>query len=560
MNKIEINKSEIIKLKSNIDNLAFYSKYLKLKKIGKNYFANCPFHNENAPSFQINIETGFYRCYGCSNSGDIIDFYKNIENKSFIQSVLDLAEEYNIKLEIDEKVKEYISYRKKLFNANRLVYNIYNKNLKENKNVLKYLYKDRNLSLTSINKFKLCASSSNQLSNIDHLYKQYFKDLNLVMEGENGNEFDYFRTERAIFPFVNEYGQIIGFSSRALNDKEMPKYLHTKDSEIFLKSDEIYGIHQALDSIKKKDSVIIVEGYMDCIRSHENGFTNTVALAGLNMSENVAKKLGKLTKNFYICLDNDEAGQNALKNIYDALKKNATYPNIMIIKLPKPNNVKKMDLDEFLSYNSSDMFKSLIKGALSYNEFIINETLKTFNYKTIEDKKTLIYMLREHIRCIPNIIDRNQYITLIANKLSIPENDVFLIMKDRTNLKEVSHGSKEKQYVTAQKLLLALLFSSHDKHFISILFDEYDIKNNLNKNYRALYGVISEKVFNMLTEDKITDTINIIYSMFNENETVKNILADIVFKVEEVDAYSQEELKLFVEDLQICLKRQIKKD
>ncbi|NOQ50404.1 MAG: hypothetical protein GQ557_01900, partial [Mycoplasmataceae bacterium] len=253
-----ISKTDIDKIKKGIDPLEIYSRYMSLKRTGNNYFACCPFHGEKTASLSISIRRNFvFKCFGCSTGSDFIGFYQKIEGISFTDACIKLADEFNIDIEIDENIKKSISIKKILSKINYHTMSYYRSNLAYAPTAYEYLIDERGISSDIIKQFKIGCTSSVSYSDSFNKYRKLTNVLGLTIE-KNDKVYDFFNGKRLIIPFEDEYNNVLGFNSRALDDSV--KYINSKESVLFDKKNVLFGINHAIKEIKLRKSVIIVEG------------------------------------------------------------------------------------------------------------------------------------------------------------------------------------------------------------------------------------------------------------------------------------------------------------
>lgn len=535
---------QLIDLKSKINVREFYRQFLELRQSGRLLWAKCPFHNDQDPSFSIDEETGIFKCWTENISGDIIDFYQRITGKSFVDSVMEIAKSQNIKLEISEELKREFEFKKGLYSLNSKIANLYQQALVQNKEGQEYLVK-RHFTLDIIKQFKIGYIPTLPLASFGSNIVPILKEAGLVNTDENGNAYNYFSTHRISIPFFDEYGHIVGFSSRVTDNNYKPKYLHSRTSKIFKKDELLYAFNFAKNKIKETKSVIITEGQIDCIRCHQFGITDCVATCGLALSEKQLKLLKPYVKNYYIIVE-DEKGEDAIDRYYDIIIQSNYWACVKIIRLYDENG--KCDADEFLLKYGKGAFLDKIKHAKPYHEYKLIDSLKNINYKTIEEKKFHIYNNRKYIAKITNPIDKKQYIELLAEKLELPENDVRkVVARAEASEGSITVGDYDNRRTTSQKYILATFFS----HFG--IQTAYEIMNNKLKIYTKLevkFRKIYEKLVNIILLYGVNaDIINIAHSsdiLTNEELT---ILDDAYFKNEDLDYLTDTfELEEFLKD------------
>lgn len=552
-------KEQINELKSKINYFEFYQKFLPdLTHRGKRCFARCCFHNETKPSLSIDTEYGLWRCWGsCNDYGDCFKFYQKYYSVSFDEAVQAIAEMYNYELIISDEEKEKRDYIKSLYNINKIMSDKFQLSLNNNNTAYNYLTKLRGFSPKIISDFKIgCGINKIPI-------KESLKQLGLLVQNKEGDFYSKFRNDRIVIPIQDEHGNIVSFIGRIYEDNEnKAKYMYTENTSIYEKSHCIYGLYQAKKYIKKFNSVIITEGPLDTIKCHQKGIVNAVCLGGLNISETQINILKKYTTNFYICVEDgamlklNTEGKSSLDKIYSQIKQYIPYAKIYIIDLRKKNG-EKCDPDMYLNEHSRSDFTQLVQNAKIYNEFLINTKIKEMKPKNVEEQNICLNVLVPMLNQISDFFCRRQYIELVANKLSIPENSIYTKIKtynkrqDKQNIDNIKWDNRP---VFAQKILLSTCFASNFDN----LQATYLIKNKaleyMEPFYKNIFLDILEPYIKEHTKDGKTDFTKL-FEQINYsdtmNETIKKTLMDIYIKVENVEEFSPEDLsELILEQIE----------
>lgn len=379
-NKIE----ELIDiLNKNIQIEVVIGDYLHLEKRGKNYLAVCPFHADTNPSLSISPEKKLFKCFSCGVSGNVYKFIQNYKQLSFIDSLKLLADRYKIdytaylnasfvlkQKPIDPKITAQL-----LLNENALdffKYRIENELNSPNSLVTKYLQK-RDLSLEICKYFDLgFAPNDNQLG--AYLLQKNYQKSELIAAGlinDREDLLDYFRN-RLIFPIQNEQAQVVGFSGRVLDfEVKNLKYLNSKESLVFIKSEVIYNLHRAKEAIVLKKNVIIVEGFMDVIALYKLTNKNVVATMGLALSSYHCQTLKKLTKNIILSFDNDGPG---ITSIITNGKKLFLQGLNVFVALPPIGK----DFDEYINKSEQKEYLITIENSQPFFDFYFDYSIKNF--------------------------------------------------------------------------------------------------------------------------------------------------------------------------------------
>jgi DNA primase len=293
-----------------------------LKKKGANYQACCPFHGEKSPSFTISPVKNIWKCYGCGAGGnDAIGFVMKIDRITFPEAVRALAVKFNIALQETEEDPDQAEKKTKLaeyFSINNLALQLYQKNLMglaDDHPARLELFDHRQLTMDSVIEFKLGFAPDEWKFLSPALIEQgLYKpavDLGLVAT-KNDSNYDIYRN-RIIFPILDEKGAVCGFGGRKMEDgnKDNPKYINSRDSDVYRKEQILYGLYQASKAIREMGFAVVVEGYYDVISFHQKGAANTVAPCGTALTEQQAKLLKRFTNHVVLMGDGDKAGRGA---------------------------------------------------------------------------------------------------------------------------------------------------------------------------------------------------------------------------------------------------------
>lgn len=302
------------------------SKHVPLKKKGSNYVGCCPFHDEKTGSFTVSETRNIYKCFGCGVSGDGIKFYQEKFGLKFLEACKQLAQEHNILFETHNiSETDFVESKKRheIFILHNAVSTWYAEQLQNNKEALKYA-KSR-ISEENIEKFSIGFAPPGYYMLFNAMrelgYKEEFLlESGLFVQKDNGKVFDFFQN-RIMFPIKSFTGDIVGFGGRVM-DNSQPKYLNSKENNIFSKGKYLYGIHESAKAIHEKDAIILTEGYTDVTSMHEGGNLNTVGMLGTALTEDHVKLLTRYTNNVIICADADSAGERSMFKSAELLIRN----------------------------------------------------------------------------------------------------------------------------------------------------------------------------------------------------------------------------------------------
>ena len=519
----------LAKLKDKCDIVSTVSKYLTLTKKGKTYWACCPFHFEKTPSLAINEVEQYYHCFGCGESGDVIKFVQKYESVDFMTAIKTLAK--SVGMEVPEfqgsdEVAKLAKLKDKLYNATNLAMQHYEENLKlpEADVARKYIEK-RQIDATNTKKFHI-GFSNGWTSLVDFLRKNNV-DLNIaqqagLVESKNGRYYDVM-ANRLMFPIINTYGDCIGFTARALEqDTKFAKYRNSTQTAIFDKSKVVYNINN-IREIKKEenlDYIIIVEGTMDVIAMVKAGFENTVACMGTAITPQHAKELKRFSNRIILCLDGDNAGQNAMFKAIDVLLDSDLDVRVVALK-------ENLDPDEYIKkYGIENLRNEIENNSLVALDYKIIRLSKRFNLTNNYEKGKFIKEAYEIINNLSGDAEKDLYLKLVS-KLTNVSIDVLRRDMNKTPsksdeaLEENVKNSMEVREEGLQKAIKFILASIlHKKDYTSNVDEGIELYFK-NSNHQKLFNFIMD-----CRREEKQYTISSIFDLFevDENKDIKDII------------------------------------
>ncbi len=343
----------------NLDITEVIGKFMTLTKKGTNYQGLCPFHKEKSPSFSVTPSKGTYKCYGCGKTGDAINFVMELKQLDFPSAVKAIAADHNINIVMENdsaETRAKATHQELLFSANKLAFEWFRKNLnhKENSTALAYVKSRWNDEMIGAFGIGFAPDSWDGLKNhakANGISENILLETGLLSESA-GKRFDYFRG-RIIFPIFNANSNVIGFTGRDLSgNKDTPKYFNTRQTEIFTKGKNLFGLHLAYKTIREQKSAYLVEGNADVIRMHQIGLTNTVSSGGTALTLEQISELKRYTGSVTLIGDSDKPGQAAVikngKMIIEA--------GMFCKVIPLPADGEKQDPDSF--FNVGEQFET----------------------------------------------------------------------------------------------------------------------------------------------------------------------------------------------------------
>ncbi len=349
-----------------------------LKRAGSSYKGLCPFHSEKTPSFNVNPERGFFHCFGCSVSGDGIKFLMQYDRLSFSEAVEELAKRAGIPLEIqyggptssnpEEDRGLHCLKEAAAFYSEKL-------SVPEGENAVKYL-QQRKVPESMWKQFQIGISPDEWQGTLNYLQKKNISLSEMSKTGlikvseKSARHYDTFRG-RLMFPVKDVRGRCIGFGARAMKPEDKPKYLNSPETSYYRKSQVLYGLHEGLTSIRKKRRLIFVEGYLDVIRLHENGFTEAVAPCGTALTQEHLKIALRYADTVILLFDGDSAGNNAALRHAHLLLPVAL--ESYILTLPEGE-----DPDTFLLNNVKENFDEFLNQKVPALDYLVQQTIKKY--------------------------------------------------------------------------------------------------------------------------------------------------------------------------------------
>lgn len=481
-------------IKNNADIIGVISEYVPLSIAGNRAKAVCPFHTEKTPSFHVNSERKSWKCFGsCNEGGDIISFIQKIENVDFSQALKILGDklgirETNFSNNNSRKDKDVIS---EIHKINKIASEYFRNKLlsKDGEKIVEYL-NNRGYEKDDIEKrgFGLSLSGTNSLAGylkINNVSSKIAKESGLIVQKKDGTWGDMFY-DRLMINIYDSDGNVIGFGGREIHDNSnSPKYINTNATPAFDKSANLYGINWSKDNIRKKNQVIVVEGYMDVITAHKHGYNNVVAAMGVAITGKQINLLMKYLNNdepgkIILCLDSDNAGIEAtnrvLEVIIDYMSSNKIKENINIeiaqIDIKDPSTKKMIkDPDEAIKVSPIEWENSL-KNTKNIIDYIID--VKYIHYSLEESPKNTEKFVIDISKVI-NLINKDElpnFTKSLAKKLDISHREI-------TNL--LNKGIQKytsKNYHTLKNKIKAIddNLDVLDEHFLSLIIKYDDLK------------------------------------------------------------------------------------
>ena len=459
---------EVAQIRERIDLVSFISEYIPLKKMGRNFKAICPFHNEKTPSFVVSPERQIWHCFGgCGKGGDVYTFLMEYENLEFIEALRILAKRTGIQLKQSNFQTGISGKKETIYKLNKIALDFYHYVLTKHKaggKALSYLTKVRKLDARLVETFMLGFSPREGVSLSNYLInKRKYKKEDLVEAGlafySGSRVLDFFRN-RVMFPLFDHRDNVVGFSGRATEEPYGGgKYINTRDTLVYHKGSMFFGLNTAKDEIKKMDKAIIVEGEFDVISCFSDGIKNVVAVKGTALTENQVALISRFTNNICLCFDADEAGYEATKRSLPVLEKKGVNITTCIFTNAK-------DADEAIKKDSIS-FKKAIKKDIPVYDYIFSKTFSLFEKDRVYGKRKISEELLPIFTRISNEIVKEHYLKKLSLDLDVSldalSKEVEKIEKKEI-VKEISEVKKEKKdrRELLEDYLLALILQNEN--------------------------------------------------------------------------------------------------
>jgi len=505
-------QDNIEEIKNKIDIADLIQEYIQLKPAGtNNYKANCPFHNEKTPSFMVSKDKQIWHCFGCGEGGDIFGFIMRMEGMEFPEALRVLAKKAGVKLQYQDPA---ISNQKtKLLDICKAAAAFYHKILLDHPKaqfVRDYLVK-RQVKNETVDTWKLGYAPEAWDTLNKYLVERGFKEEDIFLAGltlkkDRGVGYnDRFR-HRLMFPINDIHGNVIGFGGRWLGEEKenVGKYINSPQTLIYNKSYVVYGLDKARQEIKKQKLAVVVEGYMDCLSSHQAGVINVVASSGTALTPEQVKMLKRYTNNLAFAFDQDIAGDAAVKRGIEVAWQ--AEMNTKIIHLPEAK-----DPDELIQKNAA-AWPEAIKKAQSIMEYYFATTLKNADLQKVEDKKEIAKTLLNIIAKLADPIEQTHYLQKLASILKVEERILRdklkqLVVRGKTGSKSGGAGSGsageeasgkrpvKDRFVSLAEMMVgaALTFPENLNHLLAHLLPEYLPNEKLQKLYKSIVIYYTEK-------------------------------------------------------------------
>ena len=465
----------IDEVKQRIDIVEVIGEYVPLTKAGRTFRALCPFHSEKNPSFYVYPERQSWHCFGaCNTGGDAFSFIMKKQGIDFGEALRLLAERVGITIPSKFEPEAGKDERERLYQVNAAATQYFHNlllNSPDGKKARNYLL-SRGFSSKSVTEFQLGFSLNSWEALKQYLVEKGYTENELVtagllIEGETGGTHDRFRN-KLMFPIFDIRGRVTGFGARVFDDS-LPKYLNSPQTPVFDKSSTLYGINLATAVIRQQDRAVIVEGYMDVITAHQNGFSNVVASMGTSLTEKQVSALKKLTRNMVLALDADAAGEEATLRAVGY--ENILNAEVRVIILPQGK-----DPDDVIK-ESAQSWNSLMEQAIPVIDFTFNMVASGLDLTTARDKSLAADKLLPIIIEIKDIVRQAHYLQKLAHLVKVSERSLEAAL-GRIRTGRVKGRTRESKQEVVTHRLQSLLSSPAEGECLAWLLQYPELKTH----------------------------------------------------------------------------------
>lgn len=443
-----IDQATIDKIMAATDIVDVVSDFVSLRRRGANYWGLCPFHDDRSPSFSVSPSKGVCKCFSCGKGGSAIHFIMEHEQLSYYEALKYLAKKYNIEVhekELTDEERQKRSERENMFVVNTFAQEFFSKSLletDEGRSVGLAYFKERGFNEDIIRKFGLGYSPEKRDALAVEAQKRGYKidyllKTGLCREGQNGRIYDLF-SGRVMFPVYSVSGKVVAFGGRILKSGvKISKYFNSPESDIYHKSDELYGIYQAKRAIEKERRCYLVEGYTDVLSMHQSGIENVVASSGTALTHGQIRLIHRFTDNITVLYDGDAPGIKASLRGIDLLLQEGL--NIKVVLLPDGE-----DPDSFSKSQSAESFTRYIKEhETDFIRFKTQLLLEDAGEDPIK-RADIISNIVESISLIPDAIVRSVYVQECSRLLQIDEQVLLSELNKRRQKRAEQQFSRER--------------------------------------------------------------------------------------------------------------------
>ena len=438
-----IDEEKINDIRNSVNIVDIIKEYVPLTSKGKNFFGVCPFHEDHAPSMSVSSDKQIYRCFSCGAAGNVFTFVKDYENVSFLEAVSIVAKKAGISFDYHDNfeskpINKFSNLFKILSDASKFYQN--NLNTKSGEVALNYL-KDRGFSTETIKEFEFGLAAGNN-SLYSFLNKKGYTDSDVektsLISTEHGAH-DIF-VNRIMIPIHDLDGNVAGFTGRIFKDSNDPKYINSKESDVFKKGKILFNYHRAKNHVRNSHELIIVEGNMDALKLYASGIKNVIALMGTALTSDQVNAIKKMRSKVILMMDSDNAGKLGMYQNGNILRKQGIVPEIVLLSGAK-------DPDEYIFKFGVEKLENVLKNPMSFLSYKLEYFKENLNLDDVSDLSKYIKLVLDDLKDEPDKI----LTEVTLKKLSKEYNLDYENLASEAMLK--STGEKENKVLVEKPVL-----------------------------------------------------------------------------------------------------------
>ena len=513
-------------VKERADIVDVVGEHVVLKKKGREFVGICPFHDDSKPSMTVSPAKQFYYCFSCGAGGNSIKFLMEFHRQNFSDVVVELARKYQLQIETmdgpqQERLRQHLSRRESLQRVLALASGWFRSQLNSElgAEAFAYLHDKRGLSVSTLDAFQLGYAPNKwdglfrHLNQLEGFTSEVLQAAGLVIPRKGGNGFyDRFRN-RIIVPIYDRQGRVIGFGGRSLDGSE-PKYLNSPETEVFQKGKHLFGLNKAVNSIRKHDRAVVVEGYFDVIALHSAGITNVVASLGTALSCQQITQLCRCcdSKRIILNFDADVAGIRAASRAIGEVEQLSLQGQLELRVLNLPSG---KDPDDFLKHHSASEYRALLDKAGLWLDWQIEQLLEPLDLSRADQFQQAVRSLVGLLGKLPQSAVRTHYLQRVAERLSGGQGRLALQLEDdlRHQVKGQRWHGRSRRYTQpgdmsqrerAEADLLRLYL--HNPLYRAAIRQELrlrDLEDFAIHHHRQLWAAITELEQALIGSDKL---------------------------------------------------------
>jgi DNA primase catalytic core len=525
---LKYDQGALREIRARIDIANFIGQYVPLRKRGNDLVGLCPFHAEKTPSFHVHPDRGFFKCFGCGAGGDVITFVQRLEGAGFGDAVRALAAKAGIELEPENpRASRARSEREAIYEANRVAAEYFARMLASERGTAARAYcAKRGFSEATIERFGLGFAPDSWSGLVTELERHGVElplaaTAGLVKPGQRGF-YDFYR-DRLMVPTYATTGEVVAFGGRMLGEGE-PKYLNTATTPVYTKGHHLFALNLARRAARTDRTLIVVEGYLDCIALHQAGFENAVAALGTSFTVEQAAELRKYAEYIYLCFDGDAAGSGAATKAIDIASKiiENSGSSVRIVLLPPGE-----DPDSFVRAHGAAEFRALLDAAKPAIAFRIDSEVEQLR-AGFESPARIAPKAEVLIRRLAPREEWDRWRVYVANRLQVNVDDLrnSRFLADGANFApRVRYALPETRHVSTSVEPL-----SFEREVVGILLEEPSLASEYGDRIAAarfrneVYGRIYERI--VAAGGALQSTADV-FGLFAEDQGLLDVVAEL---------------------------------